>query len=144
MTAEIRRFSPADAHAQMREGYTYLDVRTEAEFEEGHPEGAYNVPVQHAEGSGMIENPDFLRVMRATFANDAKLVVGCKSGVRSQRAAKALVEAGFTNVVEQRAGWAGVRSPFGELKEKGWQGSGLPSEEGSPAGRCYADLRARA
>ena len=38
--------SPQDAHDLMtREGYTYVDVRTEGEFANGHPEGAVNVPI---------------------------------------------------------------------------------------------------
>ncbi len=141
MSGEVTRVSPVEAHALVTgEGYAHVDVRTEAEFEEGHPAGAYNVPFEHATDAGMTENPEFLRVMRATFAVDAPIVVGCRSGQRSLRAARALADSGYVRVVDQRAGWAGVRSPFGELKEKGWQAEGLPAEAGAPAGRAYADL----
>ena len=126
-----------------RHGFTFVDVRTEAEFADGHPAGAFNVPFMLPSGASatMSPNPDFLRVMRERFAPDAKLVLGCRSGQRSLRAARALAEAGFTAVVNQRAGWAGVRSPFGEVTEKGWEALGLPSESGAPAGRAYADLK---
>jgi rhodanese-related sulfurtransferase len=132
MTGDVTRVSPAEAHDLItRDGYAYVDVRTEAEFVAGHPAGAYNVPFQLPLGDGMTDNPDFLRVMHATFTTDTPLVVGCRSGQRSLRAARALVDAGFSHVVDQRAGWAGVRSPFGELTEKGWQAAGLPAETGT-------------
>jgi rhodanese-related sulfurtransferase len=136
---DIPRISPVEAHAKLSDGWTYVDVRTTQEFEAGHPAGALNVPLSHREGP----NPDFVHVMKAVFANDARLVLGCKAGVRSLRAAQALVAAGFTNVIDQRAGWDGVRSPFGQLVEPGWLQNGLPREDGAPAGRTWADLQSR-
>ena len=137
----IARVSPEEALRKVtREGYVFVDVRTEAEFAEGHPEGAFNVPFMLAGAERMTPNPDFLRVMRAKFAPGDKLVLGCRSGQRSLRAAQALAEAGYAHVVDQRAGWGGVRSPFGEVAEKGWAALGLPAEQGAPAGRAYADL----
>ena len=82
--------------------------------------------------------------MKAAFARDAKLIVGCKAGVRSHRAAQALVAAGFTNVLDQSAGWDGTRSPFGQLLEKGWVQLELPREDGAPAGRSWVDVRSKA
>jgi rhodanese-related sulfurtransferase len=137
---DIVRISPVEASQKLSEGWTYVDVRTTQEFEAGHPAGAVNVPIQHREGP----NPDFLRVMKANFATDARIVVGCKSGGRSARAAQALVADGFTNVVDQRAGWEGSRNPFGQVVEGGWVTAGLPREEGAPAGRSWADLRSKA
>jgi len=122
------------------EGYVYVDVRTQAEFESGHPAGAYNVPFMLASAGGMLANPDFVQVVTARFALDAKIVVGCKSGQRSARAAQALALAGFTAVLDQRAGFSGATTPFGQVKEKGWLALGLPSEEGSPSERAYAAL----
>ena len=69
--------------------------------------------------------------MKAAFPSDAKIVVGCKAGGRSLRAAQALVAAGFTNVVDQRAGWDGARNPFGQVTEPGWAAAGLPREDGA-------------
>ena len=131
--SDLVRISPAEAHAKMTgEGYVYVDVRTEAEFAAGHPAGAYNVP---------IAEPSFLRVMQVRFGKDAKIVVGCRSGGRSLRAAQALLREGFTNVIDQRAGWDGVATPFGQITEKGWSRVGLPQEEGAPAGRSWGDLK---
>ncbi len=82
----------------MAEGVAYVDVRTVEEFAEGHPTGAVNIPLMLAGPSGMVPNPDFLATMQATFAKDAAVIVGCKAGGRSQRAASALANAGFGSV----------------------------------------------
>ena len=138
------RVSPDEAKRRMDdEGYVYVDVRTEAEWAAGHPSGAENVPVMLAGANGMEPNPAFLDVMSALHPKDAKLVVGCRSGQRSLRAAEMLAKAGFTNVVDQRAGFDGARNAFGGVAEPGWQAQGLPVER-ETAGRSYAELRARA
>lgn len=117
----LERISPAEAHAKMTaEGFTYVDVRTPEEYAEGRPAGAVNVPL----------GDDFVRAMEARFAKDARIVVGCKAGGRSLRAANALLAAGFTNVLDQRAGFDGSRGPFGELTEPGWARAGLPQDAG--------------
>ena len=44
----LTRVSPKDARDLMeKDGYAYVDVRSIPEFEAGHPEGAYNVPLLH-------------------------------------------------------------------------------------------------
>jgi rhodanese-related sulfurtransferase len=136
----LRRVSPEDAKALIdQEGYVYVDVRSIPEFEAGHPDGAYNVPIAHLGPAGMTPNPDFLSVMEKSFAKDAKLVVGCKSGGRSLQAASILQSAGFTNLVDQRAGFDG--SPGGE---PGWSPKGLPTNKTAAAGRGYEALRTKA
>jgi rhodanese-related sulfurtransferase len=142
--SEPLRITPAQAAEQMRSGATYVDVRSEPEFAEGHPLGAINVPLAHMGPAGMVPNPDFLRVMLAVFPRDARLVIGCKSGGRSLRAARELLLAGFKNVVDQRAGWSGEQDAFGRVTLPGWARVGLPSETGEPEGRSYADQCARA
>lgn len=119
MSSEPVRISPAEAHAKLTEGFTYVDVRTPEEFAEGRPAGAVNVPL----------GDDFVVRMNARFAKDAKLVVGCKAGGRSLRAAKALLAAGYTNVLDQRAGFDAVRGAFGEVTEPGWSRANLPIEK---------------
>lgn len=113
------RISPAEAFEKMQhEGFTYVDVRTAEEFAAGHPAGAKNVPLDDA----------FVDAMKATFATDAPIIVGCKAGGRSARALGALTAAGFTRVLDQRAGWDGTRGTFGEVTEPGWSRAGLPTE----------------
>jgi rhodanese-related sulfurtransferase len=138
------RISPQEASAKLAEGWTYVDVRTTQEFEAGHPPGAVNVPIAHAGPGGMVANPDFLRVMSAAFPPDSRIVVGCKAGGRSLRAAQMLLGAGFTQVVDQRAGWDGARNPFGQITEPGWSRAGLPVEEGQPSGRSWDDMKKKA
>lgn len=136
---EIERISAAEASEKLSAGWTYVDVRTAEEFEAGHPAGALNVPIQHRDGP----NLDFIPAMKASFADDAKIIVGCKAGARSLRAAKALEAAGFTNVLDQRAGWDGARGVFGQVTEKGWAQLGLPREDGAPVGRSWVDFQRR-
>jgi rhodanese-related sulfurtransferase len=139
----VKRVSPDEAQALVRdEGYAYVDVRSVPEFEAGHPEGAYNVPILHMGPAGMSPNREFLDVMRSRFAKDAKLVVGCRSGGRSLQAAQLLASDGFTDLVDQRAGFEGGMGPGGF--EAGWRPKGLPVATGTPAERSYEALRTKA
>lgn len=134
----ITRVSPQEAQRLVtEEGWTLVDVRSVPEFEAGHPAGAYNVPWAHAVGGAMQPNADFVAVMQRKFGTDAKLLLACRSGGRSMRAAEALQSAGFTNLVDQRAGWDGARDAFGRVQEPGWSAAGLPSASGPDAARGY-------
>ena len=139
--ANVKRVSPSEANELLSQGYAYVDVRSEPEFDESHPTGAFNVPLLHMGTGGMTPNAEFLTVMQKAFPKDAKLVVGCKAGGRSLRAATALLEAGFADVIDQRAGFDGPRDAFGALTEKGWSHAGLPVEKGATPGRSYADVK---
>lgn len=137
----IKRVSPAEAQKLMEsEGYLYLDVRSEPEFAAGHPKGAHNVPLLVPGPRGMEQNREFLDVVEALYPKDTKIVAGCKSGGRSLRAAEMMIAAGFTNVIDQRAGFEGSRDSFGQMTEPGWGTAGLPSENVTPGG-SYAELR---
>jgi rhodanese-related sulfurtransferase len=141
---DVKRIGPQEALERMGQGYTYVDVRTEQEFAQGHPAGAVNVPIMLQAASGMAPNPDFEKVMTASFATGEKLVVGCKAGGRSMRAVQILVQRGFTDLLDQKAGWDGARNEFGEIATPGWSRAGLPVESGAPAGRSYAELKKKA
>lgn len=137
----VERISPAEAKRRMdEEGYVYLDVRSVPEFEQGHPNDAYNIPIMHLRPGGMEPNPDFVAAVSKVFATDTKIVVGCKSGGRSLRAAEMLAAAGFTAICDQRAGYGGARGPFGGVAEKGWQAEGLPTSTEAAPGRTWAEL----
>jgi len=135
---------PAEAQQllQSGEGYTYVDVRSIPEYENGHPAGAVNIPFLHRQASGMAPNPDFLKVVESCFARGARLLLGCQSGARSARAAEALIAAGFTQVANVRGGFGGVRDQLGRVVEKGWFELGLPVEYGSAEGKGYSSLAA--
>lgn len=139
--ATIQRISPAEAKKLVDdEGYVYLDVRSEPEYEAGHPVGAQNVPLMHAGPGGMTPNADFLAVVQAVYPKDARLVVGCKAGGRSMKAAEMMIGAGYTGIIDQRAGFDGPRDAFGTLTEKGWGPAGLPVETVT-AGGSYVELK---
>jgi len=138
----IRSVSPEEAAQLLADGYVYVDVRSEPEFEAGHVPGALNVPLSHRGPAGLTPNPEFLSVMQQAFATSEKLVVGCKSGSRSKRAAEQLAQAGFSELTEMSAGWDGARDAFGRVLT-GWSKLGMPSEPGAPAGQAYADVKQR-
>jgi rhodanese-related sulfurtransferase len=124
----MSRLTPEEAWAKMSVGYTYVDVRSDVEFELGRPAGAVNVPISRMTPTGLAPDDGFVAAMCARFAKDARIILGCKSGNRSARAARLLEAEGFTDVHEQAAGWEGSRGPFGEVTSPGWKHSGLPVE----------------
>jgi len=65
-----------------------LDVRTPAEYAEGHVPGALNIP--HTELGA--------RVAELSEARARDIVVYCRSGNRTKQALKLLGEAGFTRL----------------------------------------------
>ncbi len=137
----VKRIPPSEAHKLVGEGWQYVDVRSVLEFQQGHPAGAYNAPLMHMGSGGMSPNGEFLDVMAAAFPKDARLVIGCKTGGRSQRAAMMLEAAGFVNLVEMRGGWSGESDQMGRVVEKGWASLGLPSSTQPEPGRAWDDLR---
>ena len=140
--AEIKAVTPQEAAELLSQGYVYVDVRSEPEFEQGHPEGALNVPLLHAGPVGLTPNPEFLEVMQAAFGKDEALVVGCKAGGRSKKAVDALAAAGFTKLVDQVAGFDAGRDAFGRPLP-GWSRAGLPVATGKPQGSAYSDVKQR-
>lgn len=122
------------------DGYVYIDVRSMPEYEDAHPAGSLNIPIMHKEAMGMVPNNDFVRTVEKHFAHDAKLLLGCQMGGRSQRAAEALVAAGFTDVSNVMGGFGGARDQSGQVVEKGWAELGLPVETGAGEGTDYPSL----
>ncbi len=89
------------AAALKRPGTTLLDVRTPAEFAEGHLPGAVNVD---------ISSPDFAaRIGQLDPA--APYAVYCRSGNRSATALDAMASVGFTGAYDLSGGigdWTGA------------------------------------
>jgi rhodanese-related sulfurtransferase len=140
--SQPKTVTPEEAAKLLEEGYSYIDVRSEPEFEAGHVPGALNVPVMNRAAMGMVPNEDFVSVMQRAFNPDDKLVVGCKAGGRSKRAIDLLNQAGFAQLVDMPAGWDGTRDPFGRAIP-GWSKLDLPTETGAPEGQSYADVKQR-
>jgi len=138
----VRRVEPDEAAELIEAGWTYLDVRSVAEFEEGHAPGAYNVPLlDFVAGEGLRPNTNFLVEVLATFDLRKPLVVACKSGGRSARAAAILVESGFTDVVDMRGGFYGEVDHTGVVSCPGWAQRGQAVVSGDEPGRSYVDIR---
>ncbi len=139
----IRQITPSEAQELMGQGCRYVDVRTETEFAAGHPAEAINIPVVFPDpASGQMQaNADFVAVVAAHFPRDAKLVIGCLSGRRSQMAAEMLAAAGYGDLHNMQGGFGGVRDQAGRVVTPGWQDSGLPLCPGCGPGSTYGELR---
>ena len=72
-----------------------LDVRNPSEFDDGHIEGAINIPV------------DYLAGRLDELSEDDELLVYCRTGNRSARAVGILEDAGFTKIFHMDAGITG-------------------------------------
>lgn len=141
----MKHVTVTEAHQLQKSGATYVDVRSTREYDAGHPEDAVNVPLlEHDDSGQMAQNPDFLRVMKASFAPGAQLLVGCQAGMRSLKAAQMLETFGFTDITNVRGGFGGARDQSGTLIEPGWTTEGLPVETDAPADRAYTTLLEKA
>ena len=139
---QLQRISPEEAKELLDsgDGYIYLDVRSEPEFEAGHAPGAKNVPLLHRTPVGMQPNRDFVAVCERALGKDAKIITACKMGPRSMRAAQILLQSGFTSVVDMRGGFSGEMDPMGRLTYPGWQPRGLPVTTEAAEDETYAGL----
>jgi len=73
-----------------QEGYIILDVRTRAEYLEGHIPNAVLLPNESIGSTPIEQLPD----------KDQLILVYCRSGNRSKQASAKLVNLGYTNVHE--------------------------------------------
>jgi len=104
--AAVQNLAPEEGAALIEElgaGLTVIDVRTPAEFAEGHLAGATNLDIEGGAFTAALADLD----------HDAPYVVYCHSGRRSAMAAQAMIDAGFTDVYD-----------LGGILD--WVGAGLP------------------
>ncbi|WP_338052489.1 rhodanese-like domain-containing protein [Rhodoferax lacus] len=117
------------AHAWWQAGEAVLvDVRTDAEREwVGFVPGA--VPAAWKQWPGMAMNPDFDEAVKAAAGNK-KVLLLCRSGVRSIAAAKRATELGLEayNILEGFEGDADSNAQRGN--KGGWRLAGLPWRQG--------------
>ena len=73
-----------------KSGYIIVDVRTIEEFGEGHIPGAINIPNEEISNDRPIELPDLSQ----------DIYIYCRSGNRSNQAAKKLIRMGYTNIYD--------------------------------------------
>ena len=92
---------PAEFVSAMAEpGTVVIDVRTPAEFEAGHVDGATNIDVESGSFDSQI----------ASLPKDTTYAVYCRSGRRSAIAADTMSSAGFTSVVNLDGGVADLQA----------------------------------
>jgi len=104
---------------------TYLiDVRTREEYQlVGHPINAYLFPFMlmstelikindSYEYPINIKNKDFIKEISQVFKNTDNLLIISRSGLRSELAAKELLNAGFKKVYDVENGFEGPEFPF--------------------------------
>jgi len=118
--------TPRTAHAWWQSGEAVLvDVRTDAERDwVGFVPGA--VAIAWKQWPGMVMNPDFDAQVRAAVPPGKKLVLLCRSGVRSIAAARRATELGLAayNILEGFEGDADEQGHRGQ--RGGWRLRGLP------------------
>ena len=142
----VKQMTPTQAHDLMEKDpkVIYLDVRTVPEFTAGHPQGAINIPVVFFQQPGQpVPNPDFRKVVEVTIPKDATVIVNCQAGMRSQRAADIMTQAGYTSVSNMQGGFGGGQDPMGRVVP-GWRDSGLPVSTENDEGVSYASLATKA
>ena len=142
----IKEITPEQAHDILTKDTSavYIDVRTEREFANGHPEGAVNIPVAFPDPArGMMVNADFVKVVEANFAREKKIIVGCQAGPRSNAAAGLLQQAGFQDVSNMLGGFGGMRDPMGNVSAPGWAASGLPVSNDNGEEVSYESLKVK-
>lgn len=90
-TAEYRKINAKEAKIMIDEGnVVILDVRERSEYDEGHIEDAVFLPYTEIKDKAAQVLPD----------KGAKILVYCRSGRRSEIAARELVSLGYTNVYD--------------------------------------------
>src|SRR2546423_4000990 len=125
--------SPSDAHALITAApeARLIDVRT-------RPEWDY---VGHVPGSSLLEwnvypdgrrNPNFVDQLRIVAPDpDAPLLFLCRSGQRSDGAARAAAAAGYSKAFNVLEGFEGAKDANGQRgKLGGWRKAGLPWVQG--------------
>ncbi len=122
--------SPALAWQWLQSGQAVLvDVRTDAEREwVGQVPGAVALALK--QWPGMTMNPDFDAGLQAAVPAGTKVVLLCRSGVRSVAAAKRATELGIEayNIL---GGFEGDADENGQRGRKGgWRFCGLPWRQG--------------
>lgn len=74
------------------EEYFMIDVRTKKEYQEGHLNGAINIPLSDIKGKIKDTNVD------------KKILLYCQSGIRSKKALKILEDLGYKDIYHLKGG----------------------------------------
>jgi rhodanese-related sulfurtransferase len=119
--------TPREAYELVRAGIARMvDVRNRYEWEfVGRFPEALLIEWKHYP-SGEV-NPRFIDELKARFADDEHLLFLCRSGARSDAAARAAKAAGFSNAFNILEGFEGELNEHSHRGEGGgWRSRGLP------------------
>lgn len=106
-----------------------VDVRSAAEWQfVGGVPGA--VCIEWKTWPGMLPNPDFLAQLQRQVDPEAVLLLLCRTGARSDDAARLLAANGYASVYNIAEGFEGERDGAGHRGGvNGWQAHGLPWQQ---------------
>lgn len=107
MTAPLEEVTPSEGQRRVQQGALLVDVREQNEYDELHAEGARLLPLSELEARS------------SELPQDRELVMICRSGARSARAAEYLKQRGYSRVVNLSGGTLA------------WAEGGLPTQEGA-------------
>ena len=124
--------TPAEAHAlwALAPGAKLVDVRTRAEWDwVGRVAGA--VEIEWNQYPGGTRNPNFLAELQRQVDREALVMFLCRSGVRSDGAARLATEAGYGDCYNILEGFEGDKDASGHRNSVGgWRHAGLPWMQG--------------
>ncbi len=96
---ELMGFSPApDYNEMLKDGGVIIDVRSKAEFADGHIKGSKNIPLPNLNSHSGIPKD-----------KNKPIITCCASGMRSASAKNILKSKGYTNV-HNGGGWRGLNN----------------------------------
>ncbi len=116
-TGDIKNLTACEAKEMIDEENVFiLDVRTPAEFEAAHIEGATSIPFKNVPAHDPVNVTDdkLLKNRINEVPTDRPVIVYCLTGGRSLNASKLLVETGRTNIYNMQGGipaWIDARYP---------------------------------
>lgn len=123
--------TPAEAYEiwQLAPGTRLVDVRTRAEWDwVGRVPGA--TEIEWLSYPGNQPNPHFLAQLRREVDPEALVLFMCRSGGRSDKAARAAAEAGYPECYNVLEGFEGDRDANHHRNRiGGWRHAGLPWQQ---------------
>ena len=107
-------------------GAVMVDVRTRAELEwVGRVPGS--LATEWNRWPGSERNPNFIAELESLVGKNAPVMFLCRSGGRSNSAAVAATQAGYTDAYNVLQGFEGDKDKSGQRnKLGGWRAAGLP------------------
>lgn len=130
-TNKLGHFSSPEAWIFLEEhsDAKLIDIRSSMEFLFiGHPNGC--IHIGWMDDPDWDINPNFVEDIKAVQSDNCPIVLICRSGARSEKAAVQLLEAGLDNIYHVADGFEGDRDEDNHRGTiNGWRFHGLPWEQ---------------